>query len=228
MNPDFKKALSLGDYEFDAENYEAAHKYYTEAIQLDVDSAIAWRKRARAAGAVGDVNDCHRAFEKAIELAGDDVSDVCSEYNYFRMLLTSSYIEAVFQTIDAADYSSRELVELNSIDPVAKRLDAECDMVVDFISVINSGVIKDEHAIPAISKISKLLSGINEKLNARYGSNGKFWKGIGKNITHSSIDLISDFVAFKAGISIDKNLPNMTLNQSWNSIYSGTSRFHGQ
>lgn len=228
MNQEFKKALSLGDYEFNAENYEAAHKYYTEAIQLDVDSAIAWRKRAQAAGAIGEVNDCHKAFEKAIELSGDEISDVCCEYNYFRILLASSYVDAVFQNIDSADYSRRELTELNSMDSVAKRLDMECEKVVEFITLVNSGLIDDEYSIPAIRKISKLLSGVNEKLNARSGSNGMFWKSMGKNILHSPIDLIADFIAFKAGISIDANLPNMTLNPSWKAIYSGASRFHGQ
>lgn len=75
MTNEHSKVESLGDYEYDCKNYQAAYDYYKQAVELNPESAYAWFRRSMCANKLNNAQEFIKGIAKAKDLADSELKN---------------------------------------------------------------------------------------------------------------------------------------------------------
>jgi tetratricopeptide (TPR) repeat protein len=75
MTNEHSKVESLGDYEYDCKNYQAAYDYYKQAVELNPESAYAWFRRSMCANKLNNAQEFINGIAKAKDLADSELKN---------------------------------------------------------------------------------------------------------------------------------------------------------
>ena len=81
MTNEHSKVESLGDYEYDCKNYQAAYDYYKQAVELNPESAYAWFRRSMCANKLNNAQEFIKGIAKAKDLYLNTYNPVRIIYN---------------------------------------------------------------------------------------------------------------------------------------------------